>query len=321
MTMKAIVCELCGSNELIKEDGVFRCMYCGTRYTLEEARKLFSDDSVTVRIDNEELLKNNLVLIETAMSERRYEDAYNSIQESLRFDPNNIMLREKQAMVFYVKSKTTSVPIATEEGMEYVKKALDKENDAIVKRDVSKAIINDLENLKKWFKSQFSDVIYDTSGMRTFQFFYNTWKRYGSKLLCSAQGEINAIYWKEHPDERKEILAKQEKLTKKIDDIDKEIERCKKDEENVPSSTRFMELVEKRDKIWNEVSTIPFYKAKEKKRLENELDLVREQMASITVKIKSEKAPFRSKAKRLTQELFALREEAAENERKLNGNK
>ncbi len=79
MALKAIVCELCGSNELIKEDGLFRCMYCGTRYTLEEARKLFVDDTVTVRIDNEEAYNNSMALIDVAMKEQRFSDAYMNI--------------------------------------------------------------------------------------------------------------------------------------------------------------------------------------------------------------------------------------------------
>ena len=39
--MRAIVCELCGGNELKKENGVFVCRHCGTQYSLEEAKKLF----------------------------------------------------------------------------------------------------------------------------------------------------------------------------------------------------------------------------------------------------------------------------------------
>ena len=38
--MKAIVCEMCSSNNLIKEDGVFVCQVCGTKYSVEEAKKL-----------------------------------------------------------------------------------------------------------------------------------------------------------------------------------------------------------------------------------------------------------------------------------------
>ncbi|MBR3418395.1 MAG: leucine-rich repeat protein [Oscillospiraceae bacterium] len=49
--MKAIRCELCGNNQLIKKDGFFQCEYCGTKYTLEEAKKLIISGSVQVEGD------------------------------------------------------------------------------------------------------------------------------------------------------------------------------------------------------------------------------------------------------------------------------
>ena len=59
--MQAIKCELCGSNQLIKKDGFFQCEHCGTKYTLEEARKLIVSGTVEVVTGNaekERLLKN-----------------------------------------------------------------------------------------------------------------------------------------------------------------------------------------------------------------------------------------------------------------------
>ncbi len=46
--MKAFVCEMCGNNQLTKIDGFFQCDYCGTKYTLEEAKKLFVSGTVEV---------------------------------------------------------------------------------------------------------------------------------------------------------------------------------------------------------------------------------------------------------------------------------
>ncbi len=48
--MKAIKCELCGNNDLIKQDGMFVCQYCGTKYTIEEAKKLIIDVTSPVSI-------------------------------------------------------------------------------------------------------------------------------------------------------------------------------------------------------------------------------------------------------------------------------
>ncbi|MCL2757472.1 MAG: TFIIB-type zinc finger domain-containing protein [Coriobacteriia bacterium] len=73
--MKAIKCELCGSNELIKDEGYFVCKYCKTRYTLEESRKLFVEVTGTVQIDRsndvEKLMKN----ARQAYSDKHYEEA------------------------------------------------------------------------------------------------------------------------------------------------------------------------------------------------------------------------------------------------------
>lgn len=50
MPMISITCELCGSNQLIRnEDGTFQCEYCGTKYTLESARQLMSGDVVRTK--------------------------------------------------------------------------------------------------------------------------------------------------------------------------------------------------------------------------------------------------------------------------------
>lgn len=59
--MQAIKCELCGSNQLIKKDGYYQCEFCGTKYTLEEAKKLIVSGTVEVVTGNaekERLLKN-----------------------------------------------------------------------------------------------------------------------------------------------------------------------------------------------------------------------------------------------------------------------
>ena len=52
--MKKIQCEVCGSNDISKtDDNVFECQYCGTKYTLEQARVLFSGEVKTKAVDFE----------------------------------------------------------------------------------------------------------------------------------------------------------------------------------------------------------------------------------------------------------------------------
>ena len=46
--MKALTCEMCGSTNLIKEDGVFVCQSCGTKYSVEEAKKMMIEGTVSI---------------------------------------------------------------------------------------------------------------------------------------------------------------------------------------------------------------------------------------------------------------------------------
>jgi len=46
--MKAIVCEMCGSNDVVKQDGVYVCQHCHTKYSVEEAKKLMIEGTVKV---------------------------------------------------------------------------------------------------------------------------------------------------------------------------------------------------------------------------------------------------------------------------------
>ena len=54
--MKALVCEMCGSQDLVKQDGVYVCQNCGTKYSVEEARKMMVEG--TVKVDNSDKLAN-----------------------------------------------------------------------------------------------------------------------------------------------------------------------------------------------------------------------------------------------------------------------
>ena len=63
--MKAIQCEMCGSTEMVKKDGMFVCQSCGTKYSVEEAKKLMIEGTVdvsgsTVKVDYDDYEKKKL---------------------------------------------------------------------------------------------------------------------------------------------------------------------------------------------------------------------------------------------------------------------
>jgi hypothetical protein len=80
--MKAIVCEMCNSNDVIKQDGLYVCQCCGTKYSPEEAKKLLVELSgtvdvsgSTVKIDHSGLADNYLLLARRAAEEGNDEKA------------------------------------------------------------------------------------------------------------------------------------------------------------------------------------------------------------------------------------------------------
>ena len=63
--MKAIVCGMCSSHDIVKQDGYYVCQNCGTKYTTEDAKKLIVEvagkvdvSGSAVKIDSSDSLNN-----------------------------------------------------------------------------------------------------------------------------------------------------------------------------------------------------------------------------------------------------------------------
>ena len=84
--MQAIRCELCGSQDIVKEDGLFVCRNCKTKYSPDEARKLVG----TVKIDNSETVENLFTLARRAFQTKNYADAERYYTMILPEAPDNV---------------------------------------------------------------------------------------------------------------------------------------------------------------------------------------------------------------------------------------
>ena len=103
--MKQLVCEMCGSKDLVKDGGVFVCQSCGCKYSVEEARKMMVEGVVnvqgTVTIDRSGELE---LLYQAARNARETSDDASAVRHyeniSAR-DPNSW-----EAMFYLVVLKT-----------------------------------------------------------------------------------------------------------------------------------------------------------------------------------------------------------------------
>ena len=87
--METIKCELCGSNDILKVDGMFVCQYCGTKYSVEEAKKIMLEGTVdvkgTVKVDNTDTVERFLQNAHRAKQKQDCEETekyYNLVEAS-----------------------------------------------------------------------------------------------------------------------------------------------------------------------------------------------------------------------------------------------
>ncbi len=92
--MKPLTCEMCGSTNIMKQDGVFVCQSCGTKYSVEEAKKMMIAGTVnvagTVTVDNSAFVKKYLSNARRALDKDDWEEVekyYNMVEQN---SPNNI---------------------------------------------------------------------------------------------------------------------------------------------------------------------------------------------------------------------------------------
>lgn len=92
--MKQLTCEMCGSTDLLKQDGVFVCQTCGCKYSVEEAKKMMVEGTVevtgTVKVDDtdqkNEQIENYLAMARTALESEDTEIAVSYCDRVLEID-------------------------------------------------------------------------------------------------------------------------------------------------------------------------------------------------------------------------------------------
>jgi hypothetical protein len=84
--MQQIICEMCGSTDLLKQDGVFICQHCGVKYSSEEAKKMFEG---TVKIDESNKLTNFKELFNRAVKTSNIMDIDKYAVKILELEPKN----------------------------------------------------------------------------------------------------------------------------------------------------------------------------------------------------------------------------------------
>lgn len=155
--MQAMICELCGGNDFAKQDGFFVCQHCGTKYSIEEAKKLFVEVTGNVKVDNKEKLNNYYTLARRARDNNNAPDAAKYYDLIRAENPDDweasffsVYYQAMQSRIMTVKAYTDMLINAT----------VTSTSIAAVKLDQSQAI--SAINLMLLYVNVFSESVFET---------------------------------------------------------------------------------------------------------------------------------------------------------------
>jgi hypothetical protein len=73
--VKAMICEMCGSNNIAKEQGEYVCRSCGCKYSAEDAKKLLVDIDGPVEVKGVSTVENDLIRGDQCLDVQDWESA------------------------------------------------------------------------------------------------------------------------------------------------------------------------------------------------------------------------------------------------------
>ena len=107
--MNELTCEMCGSTNVVKQEGLYVCQSCGTKYSPEEAKKIMEgtvEVTGTVKVDSSSELENLYEIARRARDSENSENALKYYDQILMKDANSW---EAQFYVVYFRAMSCKI--------------------------------------------------------------------------------------------------------------------------------------------------------------------------------------------------------------------
>ena len=146
--MKALICDMCSSNNMVKQDGLFVCQSCGTKYSVEEARRMMFDGPIeiegSVKLDRTEEFENLAQLAREDLVDQLYEDAMNNSRDALAIFSDDV---EMTAISFLARFASegyfTELPLYCKNGIARINLLYSKLEESF---DYRRTLLNRIKN-------------------------------------------------------------------------------------------------------------------------------------------------------------------------------
>ncbi len=355
--MKQLTCEMCGSTDLIKQDGVFVCQSCGTKYSIEEAKKMMVEGTVeivgTVRIDNSGSYDKFIGLAKDAFEDSRYESAYDYCSKALDVNAENPEMILLQGLSLLGKEEFgKNIPVGCTNAVEtYLKKASSFEWGAETAQKFETAIqyVNSVCDYKiSELDAKIAEIRVDLRPTRGVMdiladlgrpaFVASQNQAEDKKIELhnkQVQGKINAVqakvntivgfqketteqlsalgkvkseeaskkrfdeYWAAHVDEKSALECEKKNLDEQISQNNASFaaqrNAYEKEINSIPEAKDVTELEEKAKKLAADKQALGFFKGKEKKSIQMQIDEIEVKKAQVCKVVSKKTDEFQQK--------------------------
>lgn len=169
--MKQMTCEMCGSTDIMKQDGVFVCQSCGMKYSVEEAKKMITEgtDNVdgTVPVDNSASYDRIIQLARDAYADKRFDSAYDYYCQAVEIRPDVVENVLRQGLSILAKEPIESgIPLACSNIISRAISLIKDMNPGKEKNDTIFSAINDLRAACSASKTYFDEEIKNLNRQR-----------------------------------------------------------------------------------------------------------------------------------------------------------
>lgn len=159
MVLKKLRCEMCGSNDLIKQNDFFECQNCGTKYSIEEIKKIIVERSINT--SNDIAKQNNNGNIENYLSMAKNAYTSNNMSESENYCNKILEIDNKNYLAWLLKGKLTGLKLQIEGAINCFSNALDNTSKSETD-EIKNNIITEILNLNLKLMSMYCEQYKET---------------------------------------------------------------------------------------------------------------------------------------------------------------
>lgn len=204
--MKPLTCEMCGSTNLLKQDGVFVCQSCGTKYSVEEAKKMMVEGTVavegTVKIDTSSELKNLYEIARRAKDMENAENAEKYYDLILVKDPTSweanfyvVYYRAMRCKIGEIWSAANSILNSIPSILLLVKENVAEDDLIPVLHEISSRVIGIASMLNNAATSHYNSIDAQIRGQYTEEYVNNIKE---TATILYALGDTMQSYWSDN---------------------------------------------------------------------------------------------------------------------------